>query len=462
MKNSIETTSSIISRELGIDISKKNSTALATLLSARAVIGSNRSSKYSKAPQDVIEEFNSVYSKELSPRVDNLMANAVGARVVPSRKFKGTMFDNIHTDETGRTTGKPSETKTINVEADEQGGILSASGISIATGSGINLATLTGIYTEVIPGQQVITNEKGEAQNVDDFLKEEDASSITDRRFLNKLVKLSGNQQALKKFLSSNRSVGATLLRKNFMLKASEVHIPIVVAGVPKYKSLQWSWEDIVENKEAKIMVTKSGSDVYFNIKFSSKLVVDMLKIAQYENFKFTKEYSAALATSIAGSLAGIKKGQSFLLKELAKKANIDFSLIHQPGSILVYEGAFIGSKSAKTTSKSKPKNVPKPQKFISSAQWTYLVQKRLGDSMLSFGEPEPPDIKERSGRFRRSVNVTANYRTKTIQYNYNPLYRSLEHYGYHPELQVERSIRQVAQDLYAREFSIIRRGGLA
>jgi hypothetical protein len=117
---------------------------------------------------------------------------------------------------------------------------------------------------------------------------------------------------------------------------------------------------------------------------------------------------------------------------------------------------------SMKGAGKTRQISKPKPQKFISSAQWTYLVQKRLGDSMLSFGEPEPPDIKERSGRFRRSVDVTANYRTKTIQYTYNPLYRSLEHYGYHPELQVERSIRQVAQDLYAREFSILRRGGLS
>lgn len=127
--------------------------------------------------------------------------------------------------------------------------------------------------------------------------------------------------------------------------------------------------------------------------------------------------------------------------------------------------GTSMSSATLNITGKSKKVrtvNKPTPQKFISSAQWTYLVQKRLGDSMLSFGEPEPPDIKERSGRFRRSVDVTANYRTKTIQYNYNPLYRSLEHYGYHPELQVERSIRQVAQDLYAREFSIIRRGTLA
>jgi hypothetical protein len=117
---------------------------------------------------------------------------------------------------------------------------------------------------------------------------------------------------------------------------------------------------------------------------------------------------------------------------------------------------------SMKGAGKTRQISKPTPQKFISSAQWTYLVQKRLGDSMLSFGEPEPPDIKERSGRFRQSVDVTANYRTKTIQYTYNPLYRSLEHYGYRPELQVERSIRQVAQDLYAREFSILRRGGLS
>jgi hypothetical protein len=117
---------------------------------------------------------------------------------------------------------------------------------------------------------------------------------------------------------------------------------------------------------------------------------------------------------------------------------------------------------SMKGAGKTRQISKPTPQKFISSAQWTYLVQKRLGDSMLSFGEPEPPDIKERSGRFRQSVDVTANYRTKTIQYTYNPLYRSLQHYGYRPELQVERSIRQVAQDLYAREFSILRRGGLS
>lgn len=122
-------------------------------------------------------------------------------------------------------------------------------------------------------------------------------------------------------------------------------------------------------------------------------------------------------------------------------------------------------SGTLRVTGKAKSTNTinkPKPQKFMTEAQWTALVQAKLGQSMLSFGEPEPPDIKERSGRFRRSVEVRPNYKTGTLSYEYHPDYRSLEHYGYHPELQVERSIRQVAQEYYTRAFSIVRRGSLA
>ena len=90
------------------------------------------------------------------------------------------------------------------------------------------------------------------------------------------------------------------------------------------------------------------------------------------------------------------------------------------------------------------------------------LTQRRLGETMSRFGEPYPPDIKERSGRFRRSVEVTANYRTRMLAYTYNPLYRALEHYGYHPELQVERAIRDVAQELFTTRFHVVRRGALA
>jgi hypothetical protein len=96
-------------------------------------------------------------------------------------------------------------------------------------------------------------------------------------------------------------------------------------------------------------------------------------------------------------------------------------------------------------------------QKFISGVQWTALTQKRLGETMLRLGEPEPPELKERTGRFRDSVQVFVNYRTRILQYTYNPLYRSLQKYGYKPDLQVETAIRQVAQQLYAQKFNITR-----
>jgi hypothetical protein len=96
-------------------------------------------------------------------------------------------------------------------------------------------------------------------------------------------------------------------------------------------------------------------------------------------------------------------------------------------------------------------------QKLISGVQWTVLTQKRLGETMLRLGEPEPPELKERSGRFRSSVQVFANYRTMTLQYLYNPLYSSLRKYGYRPDLQVETAIREVAQSLYAQKFNIVR-----
>lgn len=102
-------------------------------------------------------------------------------------------------------------------------------------------------------------------------------------------------------------------------------------------------------------------------------------------------------------------------------------------------------------------KQTNKTQQFISSAQWTVLTQKRLGDTISRFGEPSAPDLKERSGRFRGSIQVTANYKANMLQFSYNPLYSSLQVYGYRPDLQIARSVREVAQQLYAREFNIIR-----
>jgi hypothetical protein len=121
----------------------------------------------------------------------------------------------------------------------------------------------------------------------------------------------------------------------------------------------------------------------------------------------------------------------------------------------------FVSFSSLPRQKKQQTQRQPQRQQFISGVQWTVLTQRRLGETMLRFGEPEPPELKERTGRFRSSVQVFANYRTRILQYTYNPLYRSLEKYGYRPDLQVETAIREVAQSLYATRFNIIRTASL-
>lgn len=430
--------------------------SLAKLLEYRKVIGSNRGAR-SPAMPDVVEEYNSVYSKYLNPLLDKIIAQSVGAIIITSSSGKGTVFDNLHV-KNGTPTGT-SETKSINVTTDDEGNVLSANPIHIATDAGINLSTISGLYTGINKDFKI---PKGvtELRASSGILESTDINREEFNPFIAALVAAKGKQEELKALLSGS-SAPATQLRNNFMMKSGDIKVPIVVAGKPMYKSIKFDWKAIVENPNAKIKITVTDKGVFFNIVLEQKLVTEALQKAKYENFSFTEKYATALNKSIAETLGHLtSEGVKFIKTQLPKKVRITKTVENEHGSVLVYRGAFTADKSKKTSTK--PKNTPKPQKFISSAQWTYLVQKRLGDSMLSFGDPEPPDIKERSGRFRRSVDVTANYRTKVIQYTYNPLYRSLEHYGYHPELQVERSIRQVAQDLYAREFSIVRRGGLA
>lgn len=98
-----------------------------------------------------------------------------------------------------------------------------------------------------------------------------------------------------------------------------------------------------------------------------------------------------------------------------------------------------------------------RPQRFISGVQLTQLVQQRLGKTMRKFGAPQAPDLTERTGTFRSSVNIVANYRKGVIMYYYNPIYDSLNRYGYKPSEQVGKATREVVQTLYARAFNIVK-----
>jgi len=130
-------------------------------------------------------------------------------------------------------------------------------------------------------------------------------------------------------------------------------------------------------------------------------------------------------------------------------KVNTDVNI---PTKITNEDG---GTLTVRQPKKGKPKTPL--QTFISSVQLTQLVQKRLGETMEKAGLATPPDFKERTGRFRRSVQIIADYRRSVMRFYYNPLYRANEQYGYQPDQQVETATREVVQTLFSQKFNIVR-----
>jgi hypothetical protein len=449
MKTSIETTSSVTSSD-----GKKYAT-LTAFLAARRVLGANRTT-YKDSNQSLSAGINSAYSLT-GNLLDEIVAKAIGASSVVGTKGHGVIFDNIVINNDG--TIEISENKLVSSVTSAEGIVEKVSQISIAGGDGINLSPGTKtLFTGNTFNASNITLAAGEISEKVDLSEALGKVEVSfSKYFISNLIKNRKNQTALKKLIGSDRSEAAIALRRNFELKSSDIRVVLNINGRAVVRSIGWSWKDIQNNPKAKISVIPDGKGgIEFNIYFTEALVKDALNKTE----TILRQKELEISNDIAKSLADQFAAFSPAVLKFLDSYSVNLSRTYDVGSLLVAKGKI--KDTSKITRAKAAVNKPTPQKFISSAQWTVLVQKRLGDSMLSFGEPEPPDIKERSGRFRRSVEVTANYRTKTIQYTYNPLYRSLEHYGYHPELQVERSIRQVAQALYAREFSILRRGSLA
>lgn len=102
-----------------------------------------------------------------------------------------------------------------------------------------------------------------------------------------------------------------------------------------------------------------------------------------------------------------------------------------------------------------------RPGKFISKVQMTALVQRAVVQRMPKGPRRGPPlsdDILTyRSGRFARSVQIALlNYKTSVIRFFYDPVYQVHEPTRSPSDL-IESSIREVTQQLYGRQFNILR-----
>lgn len=421
-----------------IDNKGKRYDSLASFLRIRQSIGSLRGT----STGSLKDEYYKAYAK-LSMILDEIVADSVGAKTIPARSGRGAIFDNIEVDDDNVTTGGFSETKSIKVDTDEAGFVTGTSKISVATGKGINLSTTKQVITGVKKGVQIV-----DPTDRDTFLESKKVKFSNS--FLSELLDAKGNQEKLKSILSRTSGPGsaaAKALRTNFSLKSSTIIVPVVTGSKAETRVIGWNWKQIVNNPRATIKVSGSlEQGVYINIVFSEALVRDALNKVNSRINTFNTKTGEKLAKEIADSFLYLSPKA---IDALNASLFSSYGIKYESGSVMVYKG-----RIKATTNKQKKKR--SPQQFISAAQWTALVRARLGNTMERLGAADPPDLKERTGRFRGSVVVSPDYRRSTLNYTYLPLYTSLKRYGYRPDLQIESAITVVAQQYFSKAFGLI------
>jgi hypothetical protein len=414
----------------------KKYTGLNQLLLSRRVLGANA---YKATAETAIRQAYQKTGKVL----EQVIAKSIGASQVREQAGSGAIFDYIVATDEGLSTA---ETKAITVESNTEGVVTRAREISVASSditltSGSRRRLVTGLRDNIDLGTVTADREfsASEVASIEEV-------PITNR-FIKSLIALKNDQGGLKNLLNG-KSKAAVALRKNFQLKSSDIRIIFRINNQVIVSSIGWTWADIYKNPKAVIKIKEiDESTVTFNIVFTEALVRDALNKSLTQVNFVNKELGNTLNQILADNFAQLDPTVSDLLSSFG----IRFSFTYDSGSLLVSKGIFAGTaarRSARTVTK---------QQFVSGIQWTVLTQRRLGDTMLKLGNPEPPNLKQRSGRFIQSVRVLPNYRTSTLQFLYNPLYESLEKYGYKPDLQVKTAIREVAQQLYARRFNIVK-----
>ncbi len=258
----------------------------------------------------------------------------------------------------------------------------------------------------------------------------------------------------------NGRSIAAKSIKNTLTIKANAIDIPVQFRGVLQNRTIKFSWKDIEKSVIAgkmRIQVTlpKKATDtninlnLYFTAGTITKALNDMNRVV-------IKELNGSLGITILKALSELTTLPSGITQKEVEKFLQDNGFTHAlayiAGSAIISRGTVKISKPKQT--KAQP---VKTQGFLSSIQWTALVQNLLKKTMRKSGAARRPNLVERSGRFRESIRVVPNYRANLLKFYYLPLYSHLQAYGYNPEQQIVRSIREVAQQAYARQFNIQR-----
>lgn len=203
---------------------------------------------------------------------------------------------------------------------------------------------------------------------------------------------------------------------------------------------------------------TTSGDKVRVELSLQPRYIREVLQ--QLGNYVF--DLDDMQQKDFAFEFTKIKTGKALTGKGKApsKDNNVKKHVFTMPTNLQAVGTVEMTRRKARAGAEQKEFN-----KRMSDAQLTALIRQRLTLTMEMVGDPSPPTLKNRTGRFINSVSATVSPysagRQRMIRYFLLPKqsqdYRSLTNYGYNPDAQIVNSIREVAVKHFDQKYRITR-----
>ena len=373
-------------------------------------------------------------AKILNTQVEVALIRALGGGKI--KEGRGGFFPDFYTAiESGE------ELKAVSTK-EEDGKFVRASPVKVAGGEGISLKR----------GRQELVTGFGPSG------KAETAEFAT-TRFVNSLIRNKNDSRAILKLLDG-KGKAAQAVKASLSAKTNFINIPVVFQGVTQNRRIEFTWPEIrkaVQKGGFKFLVKETDAGIKFQAYFTAGTITKALNDMDKVLIKELKDGSLGkvITEVVAAIMALPSQGGVKDLKEFLKESGFSqYAMEYIAGSAIISKGTI-------AIKKGKAQNRKKSQQFISTAQLTALTQKRLAQIMPKGPRRGPPlsdDIlTERTGRFRKSVMVIPNYRKNMMRFMYDPIYKTFIGTSRNPDDFVTRSIREVVQSVFGRQFLIIR-----
>ena len=325
---------------------------------------------------------------------------------------------------------------------EEDGKFIRARPVKVAGGEGISLKR----------GRQELVTGFGAGG------KAETAEFAT-TRFINSLIRNKNDSRAILKLLDG-KGEAAQAVKASLLAKTNFINIPVVFQGGTQNRRIEFTWPEIrkaVQKGGFKFLVKETDTGIKFQAYFTAGTITKALNDMDKVLIKELKDGSLGkvITEVVAAIMALPSQGGVKDLKEFLKESGFSqYAVEYIAGSAIISKGTI-------AIKKGKGQNRKKSQKFISTAQLTALTQKRLAQIMPKGPRRGPPlsddVLTERTGRFRKSVMVIPNYRKNMMRFMYDPIYKTFIGTSRNPDDFVTRSIREVVQSVFGRQFLIIR-----